>query len=351
LDPEQNHSFSDHYLEVDFDLSQVLFITTANVRYDIPLPLLDRMEVIELHGYLRHEKLQIAQQFLLPKQIKEHGLKTEEMDMPRDELGRVVDYYTRESGVRELERIMARICRKVARENSDDHGRHVKIDGKKIEKFLGAPPYKENYVERGKRIGTAVGLAWTSLGGEILNIQASVMKGKGNVQLTGRLGDVMKESAHAAVSFLRSHGDDWGIASDFVAKMDIHFHIPEAATPKDGPSAGITMATALLSAVMEKPVPPDVAMTGEITLRGHVLPIGGLPEKVMAAKRAKISRIYIPADNHADWEELDASLRDGLEVKFVESIEEVWKDIFPAPATRVRPRSSHSDHDSATSTH
>jgi ATP-dependent Lon protease len=339
LDPEQNNSFSDHYLEVGFDLSNVLFITTANIRHEIPVPLQDRMEIIEVHGYLQHEKRQIARNFLLPKQVKENGLKDKELELSDVSLDKIIDEHTRESGVRELERMLARICRKVARENTDGKIKTVKVTPKNLETYLGIPRYKENTVEKGKRIGTAVGLAWTSVGGDILNIQANVMKGKGVIQLTGSLGDVMKESAYAAVSFLRSNGAEWGIQSDFVTKQDIHFHIPEAATPKDGPSAGITMATALLSAVMAKPVPADIAMTGEITLRGHVLPIGGLAEKVMAAKRAGIKRLFIPADNRVNWADLDAELRENIEVQFVENIEEVWKNIFPVKKPKTSGRS------------
>lgn len=334
LDPEQNFSFSDHYLEVGFDLSNVLFITTANIRHEIPLPLQDRMEIIEVHGYLEHEKLQIATNFLLPKQVKENGLKKSELVLPHESIDRVIDEYTRESGVRELERMLARICRKIARENVNGETKSIRVTPATLEKYLGIPRYKENQVEKGDRIGTAVGLAWTSVGGDILNIQANVMKGKGAIQMTGRLGDVMKESAHAAVSFLRSNGADWGIAPDFVAKQDIHFHIPEAATPKDGPSAGITMATALLSALTGKPVPADVAMTGEITLRGNVLPIGGLAEKIMAAKRAGISRLFIPSENRVNWTDLDDELRKDMNVFFVENVVEVWQEIFPAKKSK-----------------
>jgi ATP-dependent Lon protease len=329
LDPEQNSTFSDHYLEVDFDLSQILFITTANIQHDIPLPLQDRMEIIDLHGYLHHEKLHIANEFLLPKQIREHGLRDAELSVAPAAMDRIVSSYTRESGVRELERLMARVCRKVAKQNAGDVGKKITVLPETLDKLLGAPPYKDNQIEKGDRIGTAVGLAWTSQGGEILNIQASVMKGKGAIQLTGRLGDVMKESAHAAMSFIRAYGSDWGVQADFIQKLDVHFHIPEAATPKDGPSAGITLATALLSALTAAPVPADIAMTGEITLRGFVLPIGGLAEKTMAAKRAGIRKLIIPAENEPDWLELDEQLREGMEVIFAENITDVWRELFP----------------------
>ena len=348
LDPEQNSTFSDHYLEVDFDLSQILFITTANIQHDIPLPLQDRMEIIDLHGYLHHEKLHIANEFLLPKQIRDHGLREAELSIDPAAMDKIVSSYTRESGVRELERLMARVCRKVARENAREVGNTVVVSTDKLDKLLGAPPYKDNQIDKGDRIGTAVGLAWTSQGGEILNIQASVMKGKGAIQLTGRLGDVMKESAHAAMSFIRAHGSDWGVQADFVQKLDVHFHIPEAATPKDGPSAGITLATALLSALTSAPVPADIAMTGEITLRGYVLPIGGLAEKTMAAKRAGIRKLIVPAENEPDWKELDEPLRDGMDVIFAENITDVWRELFPVKkrsravaATSARDTSSH----------
>lgn len=339
LDPEQNSTFSDHYLEVDYDLSQVLFLTTANLRHEIPVPLQDRMEIIEIHGYLRYEKLQIGLNFLLPKQIKEHGLNDGELNLSEKTLLQIIDVYTRESGVRELERMIARVCRKVARENADQSKPSIKITPGQLEKYLGIPIHKENLVDKGDRVGTAVGLAWTAHGGEILNIQASVMKGKGNILMTGRLGEVMKESAQAAVSYLRSHGTVWGVPADVLSKQDIHVHIPEGGTPKDGPSAGITLATAVMSAITGRSVPADAAMTGEITLRGYVLPIGGLAEKVMAAKRAGIQRILIPLANKADWFDLNSELRKGVRAIFVDSIEEVWTDLFDEkPAARKTPR-------------
>jgi ATP-dependent Lon protease len=348
LDPEQNSTFSDHYLEVDFDLSQILFITTANIRHDIPLPLQDRMEIIDLHGYLHHEKIHIADEFLLPKQLKDHGLREGELEISDSAMQKIIGSYTRESGVRELERILARVCRKVAKENGVNQNNTVTLSANRLEKMLGAPPYKDNQIEKGDRIGTAVGLAWTSQGGEILNIQASVMKGKGTIQLTGRLGDVMKESAHAAMSFLRAYGQEWGVNSDFLSECDVHFHIPEAATPKDGPSAGITLATALLSALTATPVPADIAMTGEITLRGHVLPIGGLAEKTMAAKRAGIRRLVVPSDNRSDWAELDKQLKQGMTFVFADNITEVWHEVFPSkkPVARtlVSPQPGASSH-------
>lgn len=328
LDPEQNQAFSDHYLEVDFDLSQILFITTANYRHDIPLPLQDRMEVIELHGYLRYEKMQIARHFLLPKQMKDHGLNPKELTIDDGAMYGILDYYTKEAGVRELERMIARICRKVAKKNSGAKRSNVALKAPMLEAYLGVAPYKESVVDHDYRVGSAVGLAWTSVGGDVLNIQASIMKGKGVIQLTGRLGDVMRESAQAAVSYLRAHGSAWGVSADILLKHDVHVHVPDGATPKDGPSAGITLATALLSAITGKAVPADIAMTGEITLRGTILPIGGLPEKAMAARRAKIKKLFIPAANRVDWFDMDAEIREGFEVEFVEHVEEVWKQIF-----------------------
>ncbi|HEY3294728.1 MAG TPA: endopeptidase La [bacterium] len=329
LDPEQNGTFSDHYLEVDFDLSQILFITTANMRHEIPLPLQDRMEVIEIHGYLRYEKLEIAKHFLIPKQLKEHGIKPGELQLTDDTIYAMIDVYTRESGVRELERTIARICRKVARETVNARGRETVILPDMLEKYIGIPPFKESMIEQGERVGTAIGLAWTSLGGDILNIQASMMKGKGTLLLTGRLGDVMKESAQAAISFLRAHGRPWGVPDEFLKGHDVHIHIPEGGTPKDGPSAGITLATALLSALTGRAVPADIAMTGEITLRGHVLPIGGLAEKIMAARRAGIKKVFVPETNRVDWFDLDEDLRSDIAVVFVDHVEQVWVEVFP----------------------
>ncbi len=329
LDPEQNAHFSDHYLEVDYDLSQVMFITTANMRHDIPLPLQDRMEIIELPGYLRHEKLQIARRFLLPKQLREHGLDASEINLSDPVILRMIDIYTREAGVREVERHIARTCRRVARANPTKAGQAVQVTVRNLEKFLGLPPYHRDEIEQGDRIGSAVGLAWTSAGGEILNIQATLMKGRGALQLTGQLGDVMKESAQAALSYIRANGHQWGVPEGFYRKSDMHIHIPVGGIPKDGPSAGITLATAMLSALIGRPVDADVALTGELTLRGNVLPIGGLPSKVMAANRAGIKRVILPARNENEWLDLHSELRKGLEVVFVSTIKQVWDYVFP----------------------
>lgn len=329
LDPEQNARFSDHYLEVDYDLSQVMFITTANMRHDIPLPLQDRMEIIELPGYLRHDKLQIARRFLFPKQLREHGLDSREINLSDPVILRMIDIYTREAGVRELERLIARTCRKVARTNPTKAGQAVQVSVKNLEKFLGLAPYHKDEVEQGDRIGSAVGLAWTSAGGEILNIQATLMRGRGGLQLTGQLGDVMKESAQAALSYIRANGHYWNVPEDFYRKTDIHIHIPVGGIPKDGPSAGITLATAMLSALISCPVSEDIALTGELTLRGNVLPIGGLASKVMAAKRAGIRRIILPAKNEKEWQDLHPELHKGLDIIFVSTIKQVWDYIFP----------------------
>jgi ATP-dependent Lon protease len=240
--------------------------------------------------------------------------------------------------VRELERMVARICRKVTRVNTNGKTQTASVEPSNVENYLGIPPFKENLIEQGDRIGSAVGLAWTSLGGEILNIQATLMPGKGNILLTGRLGDVMKESAQAAMSFLRSHAREWGVPDDLLQQCDIHVHIPEGATPKDGPSAGITLATSLLSAIIGQPVPGDVALTGEITLRGHVLAVGGLAEKTMAARRAGIRKMFIPAHNRVDWFDLDNDLREGMEVEFIENVQEVWNEIFPKELIAERRR-------------
>ncbi|MFH1011706.1 MAG: endopeptidase La [bacterium] len=342
LDPEQNAHFSDHYLEVDYDLSQVMFITTANIRHDIPLPLQDRMEIIELPGYLAQEKLHIARQFLLPKQLREHGLESGEVDISDEIILSMIDIYTREAGVRELERHLARICRKVARENPSKSSKPIEITLKNLEKFLGLPPFHKDEVEQGERVGSAIGLAWTSSGGEILNIQATLMKGRGTLQLTGQLGDVMKESAQAALSYIRANGHHWGVPEDFHRKLDIHIHIPVGGIPKDGPSAGITLATAMLSALISRPVDADIAMTGELTLRGNVLPIGGLAAKVMAAKRAGIRRLILPEKNGKEWLDLHVEVRKEMEAFFASTIRQVWDYIFP-PQEQVLTEPHHSE--------
>jgi ATP-dependent Lon protease len=329
LDPEQNKNFSDHYMEVDYDLSQVMFITTANVRHNIPIPLQDRMEIIELPGYLKPEKIEIAHRFLIPKQLEEHGLNAKEIRISRASIAWIIEGYTREAGVRELERGIAKICRKVTRkrvENADT--KPTAVNKTSLQKYLGVARYREPEIEEGSRVGMATGLAWTNTGGDILNIQVALMKGKGQLTLTGQLGDVMKESARAALSYIRANAEALGVDPNFYKTKEVHIHIPEGAIPKDGPSAGVTLATALLSALRNEPVPADIAMTGEITLRGNILPIGGLAEKLMAAQRAKIKHIIIPSRNEKELKEIAPEVKNGLNIRRISHIQELWKEIF-----------------------
>ncbi|MDK2880554.1 MAG: ATP-dependent Lon protease [Clostridia bacterium] len=331
LDAEQNHAFSDHYIEVPFDLSKVMFITTANVEYNIPRPLLDRMEVIHLSGYTEEEKVRIAERHLIPKQVKEHGLKSHHLQISENALRRIIREYTREAGVRNLEREIAAICRKTAREVVKDKNYQVKVTAANVEAFLGIPRYRYGAIEKKSEVGVAVGLAWTEVGGEVLNVEVSILKGKGNIMLTGKLGDVMKESAQAAFSYVRSRSSELGITGEFHEKCDIHIHIPEGAIPKDGPSAGITMATALASALSGRPTRHDVAMTGEITLRGRVLPVGGIKEKVLAAHRAGIKTVILPAENKKDLEEIPANVKRKLKFVLVENMDQVLSEaLLPA---------------------
>lgn len=323
LDPEQNKEFTDHYLEVPFDLSKVMFITTANTLSTIPRPLMDRMEIIEVSGYTEPEKTKIAVKYLLPKQLKEHGLKPESLSISESTIKDIIDYYTRESGVRELERQIARVCRKAAVKIVEDKVDSVRITKTNLEKYLGNRRYRYDVLGQKSEIGLATGLAWTAVGGETLTIEATLLSGKGKIILTGQLGDVMKESAQAGVSYIRSRADALGIPKAFHEDMDIHIHIPEGAIPKDGPSAGITMATAVLSALTGRPVNREVAMTGEITLRGRVLPIGGLKEKSLAAARAGITKILIPKENEKDLEEIPAAIKRKVRFVPVEHMDEV----------------------------
>jgi len=324
LDPEQNSTFNDHYLDLEFDLSNVMFITTANNLFAIPPALADRMEVIELPGYTEDEKLQIAKQFLIPKQLKAHGLRKSNLAFADDALRHMIQGYTRESGVRNLEREIAAISRKVAREIVSDKGpKRVKVTPKKVEKYLGVVRYLNGRAEEKDEIGVATGLAWTEYGGDVLPTEALTMKGKGEMTVTGQLGDVMQESAKAALSYARSRAKKFGIPEDFYKDIDIHIHFPEGAIPKDGPSAGITMATALISALSNRPVRKEVAMTGEITLRGKVLPVGGLKEKVLAAHRAHIKQIVVPKDNAKDMKEIPEHIRGELEFTLVSNMDEV----------------------------
>jgi ATP-dependent Lon protease len=324
LDPEQNATFLDHYMDVEFDLSEVMFLTTANYEEDIPAPLLDRMEIIRLPGYLRNEKLHIAQKFLIPKQIKANGLKTGQLEVSKEALYRMIDEYTREAGVRELERHIARICRKVARKIVEKHSKTpVAVSLSALKELLGVAPYPDRRLKLAKQVGRATGLAWTSAGGDVLTVDVTLMRGHGELVLTGQLGDVMKESARAALTYLRERAEHLGLDRDFFRGREIHLHIPEGAVPKDGPSAGITIAAALYSAVSGKALPQDIAMTGEITLRGEVLAIGGLPEKLIAAKRAKVKKVLIPRENLPQLSEISREVRRGLKVLPVDSLDQV----------------------------
>ena len=324
LDPEQNNTFADHYLEIPFDLSNVMFIATANVADPIPPPLRDRMEILEIPGYTRNEKLAIARQHLIPKQIEEHGITKEQLEFADVAVDEVIDHYTREAGVRTLERQVASVIRGVAVKIAEGDLTPRKIDSsEKIHEFLGAPRYTSEVAERTEEPGVATGLAWTSVGGEILFIEATKMHGSGKLQLTGQLGDVMKESAQAALSYVRANAEKLGVAKDFLEKSDIHIHIPAGAMPKDGPSAGVTMFTALISMLTGVRVRHDVAMTGEITLRGRVLPIGGLKEKVLAAHRAGIKRVLIPERNKADIDEVPAEIKNELEFILISKMEQL----------------------------
>ena len=325
LDSEQNSKFRDHYLEVPLDLSEVTFITTANTLQTIPRPLLDRMEIIEISSYTENEKLHIAIEHLIPKQLEKHGITAEQLSFSKKAIWKIAHNYTKEAGVRQLEREIGNICRKAAKELLTTEKEKITVTDRNLHKFLGKEKYSYQMANAAPEVGIVRGLAWTSVGGDTLQIEVNVMPGKGEIMLTGQLGDVMKESARAGISYIRSVSKKYAIAEDFFEKHDIHVHIPEGAVPKDGPSAGITMATAMLSAVTGKKVRADLAMTGEITLRGRVLPIGGLKEKLLAAKNARIQTVLIPKENTADVEELSSEITKGLEIIPVETMEEVLK--------------------------
>lgn len=325
LDSEQNSKFRDHYLEVPLDLSEVTFITTANTLQTIPRPLLDRMEIIEITSYTENEKLHIAIEHLIPKQLEKHGITVEQLSFSKKAIWKIAHNYTKEAGVRQLEREIGNICRKAAKELLTTEKEKITVTDRNLHKFLGKEKYSYQMANAAPEVGIVRGLAWTSVGGDTLQIEVNVMPGKGEIMLTGQLGDVMKESARAGISYIRSVSKKYAIAEDFFEKHDIHVHIPEGAVPKDGPSAGITMATAILSAVTGKKVRADLAMTGEITLRGRVLPIGGLKEKLLAAKNAGIQTVLIPKENTADVEELSSEITKGLEIIPVETMEEVLK--------------------------
>ena len=325
LDSEQNSKFRDHYLEVPLDLSEVTFITTANTLQTIPRPLLDRMEIIEISSYTENEKLHIAMEHLIPKQLEKHGITDEQLSFSKKAIWKIAHNYTKEAGVRQLEREIGNICRKAAKELLTTEKEKITVTDRNLRKFLGKEKYSYQMANAAPEVGIVRGLAWTSVGGDTLQIEVNVMPGKGEIMLTGQLGDVMKESARAGISYIRSVSKKYAIAEDFFEKHDIHVHIPEGAVPKDGPSAGITMATAMLSAVTGKKVRADLAMPGEITWRGRVLPIGGLKEKLLAAKNAGIQTVLIPKENTADVEELSSEITKGLEIIPVETMEEVLK--------------------------
>ena len=337
LDAEQNSTFRDHYLEVPFNLSDVLFITTANTLDTIPRPLLDRMEVIELTSYTDEEKLQIAKRHLLPRERKRHGLRAGQLKLTDDAIREVIRGYTRESGVRILERRLAALCRKAAMRVVSDGVKSVHVTGDNVEEYLGVRRYHPERLPRTEQVGVVNGLAWTSVGGEILEVEAAVVPGTGKVELTGNLGDVMKESAHAALSYIRGRAAALGLPEDFYQKKDIHVHFPEGAVPKDGPSAGIAITTAMVSALTGAPVRREIAMTGEVTLRGRVLPIGGLKEKTMAAYRSGIKTVFLPADNLPDLEDIDPTVRAALRFVPVEQVDTVLAEALEQASQTAAP--------------
>lgn len=338
LDPEINNTFNDHYLEVDFDLSKVMFVTTANVIPAIPIPLRDRMEIIEIPGYTEEEKVKIAEKFVFPKQLVQHGLKEENLVLDNDVMRLIIRYYTREAGVRNLERELATICRKVAKDVVSGNGKkQVKVTAKNLDKFLGPLRFLHMEKEKKDEVGVSTGLAWTEVGGEILATETAIMKGKGTLTLTGKLGDVMQESAQAALSYIRSQAKDLKIDDEVFQKYDIHVHVPEGAIPKDGPSAGITIAVSIASALSNKPVRKDVAMTGEITLRGKVLPIGGLKEKILAAHRVGIKEVIIPKQNGKDLIDIPKNVLEDIKVNLVENMEEVFAIVFSNKSAANQP--------------
>lgn len=328
LDPEQNNDFTDHYLEVPFDLSKVMFITTANNAGTIPQPLLDRMEVIEVPGYTEEEKVKIAEQYLVPKKVKEHGLKEENVTITEESIRDLINYYTRESGVRNLEREIANICRKIARKTVAGEGEKFRVTPKTVEEFLGKKKFHYDIIKNEKEVGLTTGLAWTVVGGETLDIEATIVPGTGKIVLTGQMGEVMQESATTGISYIRSVADKLKIDEDFYKDKDIHIHIPEGAVPKDGPSAGVTMCTAVISALTGIPVRKDVAMTGEITLRGKILPVGGIREKVLAAHRAGIRKVLLPEDNKRDIDDIPEKVRNEMEFVLLSKVDDALQQVL-----------------------
>jgi ATP-dependent Lon protease len=332
LDPEQNFMFQDHYLDVEYDLSQVFFVATANVMHTIPAALQDRMEVLRLHGYTEQEKLEIAKQFLVKKQMAQAGLTDKNIKFADDAIAALIRSYTREAGVRNLEREIGNVCRKVARRVVKDGEKYnIVVTGENIADFLGVTKYRDTLAHEKSEVGLVTGLAWTEVGGSILSTEATVVEGKGKLTLTGKLGDVMQESAQAAMSYVRSRAARLGLPRDFYRNIDIHVHVPEGAIPKDGPSAGITIATALASALSKIPVRRDIAMTGEITLRGKVLAIGGLKEKLLAAHRAGLFEAILPQDNQKDLAELPENLRNVMKLHFVDTMDQVLSIALEQP--------------------
>jgi len=326
LDPEQNHSFSDHYLDVPFDLSKVLFITTANVLTPIPPALLDRLEIIKLPGYITLEKLEIARRYLVPRQIEENGLTPKSIRFTKRALEKIITGYTREAGVRTLEKKIAAICRKVAKDFATGKREMVRVTPERLEDFLGPEEFIPELALRRAEVGVATGLAWTPVGGEVIFVESTRMKGGKSLELTGQLGDVMKESAGIALSYVRAHAKELGIAENFYQKSDIHLHVPAGATPKDGPSAGVAMVASLASLFSNRSIKPDVAMTGEINLQGQVLPVGGIKEKVIAARRAGIKKVVLPKQNEKDLKEVPDIIREKLEFVLVDRIDGVLKE-------------------------
>jgi ATP-dependent Lon protease len=339
LDPEQNSIFHDHFLDVDYDLSAVMFITTANSLHTIPRPLLDRLEIIRLEGYSEHEKLNIAKRFLVAKQIDSHGLNDRKVAFTDHALLDIIRFYTRESGVRNLERCIAAICRKIAVIFIKNKKKRFLVHAKHLEGFLGRRKYQDRPLESADSVGVAIGLAWTESGGDLLGIEVAIVPGKGKLTITGKLGDVMQESAHAAMTYVRSRSQLLGLERNFYQNIDTHIHVPEGAIPKDGPSAGITMATALISALTKIPVRRDLAMTGEITLRGVILPIGGLKEKLMAAKRSGMHLVLVPAENEKDLAELDPEITGNLIINTVSHMDEVLSHALVENVELSAPRS------------
>jgi ATP-dependent Lon protease len=337
LDPEQNSTFQDHYLDVEYDLSQVLFVATANVLHTIPAPLQDRMEILRLHGYTELEKLEIAKEYLVKKQREATGLTEKNIIFSDDAITAIIRNYTREAGVRNLEREIGNVCRKVARKVVKEGAKHKEtISGENIADFLGVARFRDSAVHEKDEVGLVNGLAWTEVGGSILQTEVQILDGKGKLTLTGQLGDVMQESAQAALSYIRSRSHHLGLPRDFYRNIDIHIHVPEGAIPKDGPSAGITLATALASALAKIPVRRDIAMTGEVTLRGKVLPIGGLKEKLLAAHRAGIFEAIMPEENRKDLADLPENLKSAMKLNFVDSMDDVLKLALAGPLPEIK---------------